>query len=98
MILPMPVATDDEEVIRRVRLEPLTDLIAFVRKASVGVIVVFVGAIRPHKRRGTDEQLPRGIALFDGAFEPVFLLSPPDRLARAIGHSVRRAEVAAIGK
>ena len=98
VVLPVAVTAHDEKVVRHVRLQPGTNLIALMHEGVVAVVVMLVGAIRADDWRGADQHLPRSRALFDSTLEPRLLLRTPDGLVGAVGHGVRRAVVTPVGE
>src|SRR5262245_9321859 len=62
MVLPVPVAVEEERVMLRVLSHPFANLDPFLCKGIVGVIVMLVAAIGSNNRRGRDDDLPMGFA------------------------------------
>src|SRR5690606_3485821 len=77
MVLPVPIAAHYEEAFGHVSGQPSAQLVPFVLKTVIGMIVVLLGAIGTDQRRRTHEDLPRGRALGDGPLEPRLLLLTP---------------------
>src|SRR5262249_15921748 len=55
MVLPMAVAVEEELVVTGVLRDPFPDLVAFLRERVVGVVVVFVAAVRSDHRGRRDD-------------------------------------------
>src|SRR3569833_3164789 len=62
VVLPVPIAADDEEIVGHVLLHPRAELISFVLETFIGEVVVLVLAVGSDDRRRADEHLPRRVA------------------------------------
>src|SRR5687768_3995746 len=95
VILPVPVAVDDQESLRQMFAEELTDLVSFVSEGIVGMIVVLaLAAVRADDRRRTDQDLEVGVRGEQRFEEPLLLFRAPDGFLRAVFHGVGRAKIA----
>ena len=58
VVLPMPVAASDEEIVRQVFGEPCAHFVALVLERTVGVIVLFVRPVGADDGRRAHQHLP----------------------------------------
>ena len=89
VVLPMPITAHQDNVVELVLLEPIQEVLGFMPEAvEVGMIVPLHDTIGADNRIGGDNQSIVGIASRQRLPQPGFLLGPPNRFFRTIGHGV----------
>ena len=96
MVLPVPVAAENEDIFDILPFEPLKKRVRLGAVAvRVRVVVAFAGPVGPYHGSRRNEDFPCGIAGREGALEPLALGRAPERFFGTGRGFVVRAVVAA---